>query len=655
MSATLQENLNDSPHPAPEDIPFRQIVALLVRSWPYYRPQLRHLIMLFLITVGSGLGLALGGVVGLDILNNGILVGEPVTRVQAAFLLLDDSYVTTGVDGELLGEVQRQVLRNHFMVVMAIAYMALLIIYAGGYWYMRWILARINQELRIEMLARAQHLSLRYHGDAKTGDAIYRVYQDSATITNVFQILVASPLRAVLYLLGAILLLVAFSPLLGLICVITAIPVTYLFFVLTPSIRRWSRRARETNSNLTSRVQEVFTGIKVIKSNRAEQRVLDRFNADSTEALDAAYHLRFRIALLKVGITLCVMMALLVMEYLMANWTIAGKATFLGGTVTFVGFLVWNLGAFQSAAAQGMLLNSSIGDFAHYWGIGQDLVVGLKRAFFLLDLEPEVQEVEHPKAFPSPIRSVTWTHVDFSYDASKQRVLQDVNLHAATGTITAIVGSTGTGKSTLVSLLLRLYDPDGGQVTINDVDIRELKIRDLRNNVSIALQKNVLFAKSVANNIAYVDPKATRAAVEAAARVACAHDFIQEMPEGYDTELGERGGKLSSGQRQRLSIARAILRNTPILILDEPTASLDAQTEHEVLKNLHEWGRDRVVLLITHRLSTIRNADQIAFMKDGRVCELGSHDELMQLENGHYRGFVEAELYSDREAAVVPV
>jgi ABC-type multidrug transport system fused ATPase/permease subunit len=259
-----------------------------------------------------------------------------------------------------------------------------------------------------------------------------------------------------------------------------------------------------------------------------------------------------------------------------------------------------------------------------------------------------VTEVEHPEAFPIPIANVTWKDVNFAYAPDKPPVLQGVNLQANSGTITAIVGSTGTGKSTLTSLLLRLYDPDSGEISINGTPISQMKINELRGNVAIALQKNVLFAKTIAENIAYA-ADATRAQIEAGAKVACAHDFILEMPDGYDTELGERGGKLSTGQRQRLSIARAILRDTPVLILDEPTASLDAQTEHQVLQNLQAWGRERVVFLITHRLSTIRNADQIAFMKDGSVCELGSHDALMKLDAGHYRDFVETELYGIKD------
>ena len=197
-----------------------------------------------------------------------------------------------------------------------------------------------------------------------------------------------------------------------------------------------------------------------------------------------------------------------------------------------------------------------------------------------------------------------------------------------------------------MSMLLRLYNPDSGAVLVNEVALSQISAEDVRSNVSIALQQNVLFATSVADNIRYGRSDIDQGQVTAAAQVACADDFVRAMPDGYDTELGERGGKLSTGQRQRISIARAVLRDTPILILDEPTASLDAETERRVMANLGEWGRERVVFIITHRLSTIRNADQIAFLEDGVIKELGSHQQLLA-QNGAYAEFVAAELGTD--------
>ena len=276
--------------------------------------------------------------------------------------------------------------------------------------------------------------------------------------------------------------------------------------------------------------------------------------------------------------------------------------------------------------------------------------VGLDRSFFLLDLKPDVVDKIHAEPVPSPIENITYYGVSFGYDPDNP-ILKNIDLSADAGTITAIVGTTGSGKSTMMSLLLRLYDTDRGSITINGMDLRDLQIDSLRASVAIALQQNTLFATTIAENIAYATANVDRKAVELASKVSCADEFITETVNGYDTELGERGGKLSTGQRQRLSIARAVIRDTPILILDEPTASLDAETEHRVLANLADWGRKRVVFLITHRLSTIRNADQIALLEDGAIVELGSHDTLMAIPDGRYRRFINTEIKS---VSVVP-
>jgi ABC-type multidrug transport system fused ATPase/permease subunit len=657
---------------ADPEISFRKIASLIWRAWPFYRPQLKHVITFLLINVSSGGLLLTGGLVGNDLFNNKVMLGQPLQPLQASLLFLDDSYVAevteplaettnsaapdlkTGAaetpDAEkgaaetpLMTDEQRQTVRDRLFVwaIFAVAISAILL--SLGWYYMVWIFQMINQDLRVAMLERAENLSLRFHDQARTGDAIYRVYQDSATITNVLQQLVITPLRAVIWLAWGIILVSFFSPWLGLLCLLTVIPIAVLFSYCSPRIRRSAQRARQTNSDLTSRIQETFSAIRVVKANRAESRVIDQFNVDSRAALDAAYDLRMNIILLTMGIAIVATAILFGAEYLMANWTISKSATYLGGVVTLVGFAVWNLGAYQSAA--GTLAQSAEQgtDLAQLWGGAQDLIVGLQRAYFLLDLEPEVTEPEDPVLFPMPIERVSWQNVAFRY--ADNPILTSVNLQASRGTVTAIVGSTGSGKSTLMSLLLRLYDPDEGDICINDTPLGNLSLESLRGNVAIALQQNVLFTMTIAENIAYACRNPTREQIEAAAVVSCADDFIREMPQGYDTELGERGGKLSTGQRQRLSIARAILRDTPILILDEPTASLDAETEHRVLRNIAEWGRERIVFLITHRLSTIRSADQIAFLDDGVIAELGSHDELISMDDGHYRRFVDAELH----------
>jgi ATP-binding cassette subfamily B protein len=314
-----------------------------------------------------------------------------------------------------------------------------------------------------------------------------------------------------------------------------------------------------------------------------------------------------------------------------------------------VGFAVWNLGAFKAATSRAEDASQQVWELAFYWCTVQDLVAGLRRAFFLLDLEPEVVDVANPQAFPATLQSVRLDDIHFAYEAARP-VLKGASLSASASTVTAIVGSTGSGKSTLMSLLLRLYNPDSGSVFVNERALSQMSTQAVRANVAIALQQNVLFAMSVAENIRYGMADVSDAQVIAAAKVACADEFIQAMPQGYATELGERGGKLSTGQRQRISIARAILRDTPILILDEPTASLDAETERQVMENLATWGQSRVIFIITHRLSTVRNADQIAFLEGGVVKELGTHAELLAQDSA-YAGFVAAELGDSQTTA----
>ena len=325
-----------------------------------------------------------------------------------------------------------------------------------------------------------------------------------------------------------------------------------------------------------------------------------------------------------------------------------GRELVAGAALAFTGFAVWNLGAYSYAMGRMNSAAGAVRGLMGMWGVTQDMTVGMERAFSQVDLKPEVQNADDAVAFPGLQDEVTFENVSFAYQPERP-VLQNVELAAKAGTITALVGPTGSGKSTLVSLLLRLFDPDEGRIRVDGKDIRGFTLESLRDNISIALQENLLFGTSIRENIRYAVPEASDETVRDAARVACADEYIMEQPEGYDTPLGERGTKLSTGQRQRLSIARAVIKDTPVLILDEPTASLDADTELRVLQNLSEWGKGRAIFIITHRLSTIRQADHIVYLRDGKVEEQGSHDALMVREGGAYRRFVELEEGSREE------
>ena len=578
-----------------------------------------------------------------DLIYNKLLQGQKLQSLQVSMLLLDDTYLNgASANEETLSLDQRNQLRSRIIIAggIWIVFVYGLIVF-GGY-YAVWIFQRVNQHLRVEMLARAEHLSLKYHSASRTGDLIYRVYQDSATITAVLQFLVLTPLRVIGWILFASIFLLFFSPWFGVMILIIAFCMTLVSRKIVPVIREKARLSRELNSALTSRIQENLAASRVIKANGAEEEMMRRFRLDSKQALSATFEMRLYMS---IYLLVCIVLSIggfIIAEYFMATWAIIEKSTYLGGAVAFIGFAVWNLGAFRAASVQGEQAALQVWELSYLLSMAQDLIMGLRRAFYILDSEPEVEDKLNTDPFPQIVNKVSFENVAFSYE-SDIPVLSKVSLDASKGTITAIVGGTGSGKSTLLSLLLRLYDPDQGRVTINDTDLKDFQTSELRANVSIALQQNILFAKSIKDNISYGLSSTTDDDIVNAAKIACAHDFIQEMPRNYDTELGERGGKLSTGQRQRLSIARALLKDTPILILDEPTASLDAETERRVMQNIAEWGKDRIIFIITHRLSTIKTADSIAVLESGVIEEVGTHSELLELNKG-YSEFVRSEM-----------
>lgn len=657
---------------APPRIGARLMLRLGLRTWPYMRPLLRHLLVLLALAIASLPAGLVAGTVGVDLLANKVLVGEKLQPLQARVLLLGEEYVDAqtprdqdaavereddeAAAGERQPELtpsQRRTVRNRLVIWSIVGAVFGALLAFSMYYYSVWIWQCVNQNLRVAMVERAESLSLKHHDEAPVGDAMFRVYQDSAMIVNIIQGGVVAPLFAAYGLLLALVVVALFDPWFALLTVLVGVPVVWLAVASTRRIRLRARRNRVAGSALVSGTQEALTALKIVKANHAEARVYRRFDDDSRSALNAAYFLRLDIALVSLGVAMLGGALIIGGEYLMVWWIIEERETFLGAAVAaLVGFMVWNYGALEVGRARVTEVAFGTLNILGAWMRMQDMFVALERAFALLDLEPEVVDPPHPVPVPSPVAEVAWRGVAYGY-APDKKVLNDVNLVAQVGTVTAIVGATGAGKSTLLALLLRLFDPERGAVTINGVDLRAMALHDIRATAAIALQKNVLFADTVAANIAFGAAGADRAAIERAARIADADGFIRAMPNGYDTELGERGGKLSTGQRQRLSIARALLRDAPILILDEPTASLDARTERQVLTNLADWvdeGAGRVIFLITHRLSTIKNADAIAFLEDGRIVEHGTHEALMADAAGRYRAFVSAERGDGQEA-----
>jgi ABC-type multidrug transport system fused ATPase/permease subunit len=606
-----------------------------------------HLIYYYILIWLSILLGAITGLFTIDLLNQSILQAKPLTPFLAEFIgrpeIASESVATLSI-------AERQELQWVYMTfIVAVGALMFPFIAALPY-YNVWIMQRINQDLRLALVERWHQLSLRYHSDHRVGDSVYRIYQDSAQVTAIIGLLVSVLQQLTTYGV-TILFVTALDPLLGFMALSIAVIALAWGRWFSPRLRVRSLVAREANSDLTSRIQEVFAGIKVIKAHGTEAFEQDRFEEDSVVAFNSAYKVRSLTAIIIIVMFTLTAAVLIWGEFMMAIWASESRETFAAVLIGLIGlsFVRWNLAAFQWAQGEFFKSSGHVRGLLRSWASAQDMAMGLDRVFHILDIEPDVKNDPNAIAVPRFSHEIKFDNVSFAYQADRP-VLRNISFSAGPGTITAIVGPTGSGKSTLVSLLTRIFDPDSGHITIDGHDLRTLDLDSLRNSVSIALQENILFAMSLGDNIRYVVPHVTDERVRAAAQVACVDDYVDDLPLGLDTMLGDRGGKLSTGQRQRLSIARAIVKDAPILILDEPTAALDAGTEHRILERLAKWGEGRAIFLITHRVSTIQKAHQILYIDQGEIIESGSHAELIAKAGGRYRRFVETESALARRA-----
>ena len=622
-----------------DDLDFRRVVHIFLRTWPFIRPSLRHLVIFVLVSVAIALFSAALLFIITGLMNGAIVGGKPLGQLHVAIYGLDPAVY---VDVEELAPDARRSLR--WLVILTT--IPLVVAAAGGgialYYYSVWIFQGINQRMRVSLIDRLQAQSLTYHANARTGDAIYRVYQDSAMVTQIIRAIFLEPLMFAGRFLFAVAIVAAFDPALAGMLAAATLPILVLGRVFSSPLRRAFRTARERNSLLTSWIQESVLGVRVVKATRSEALRERSFRDYSLGAFEAAFRSRTMLTVLGILAFVVIGLAVLATQSTAAMWSNAEAPTFARNILLGFGFAVWNLGSFSAATARIGDGLGSVNALISLWGRAQDMAVGLGRVFEVLDLQPDIEDAPDAKPMP-PFRDAVRFHgVGFGYLPGRP-VLAGIDLEARPGTVTAIVGPTGSGKSTMMSLLLRLADPDTGSIEIDGNDLRKLEIESLRSEIALATQENILFSDTVLENIRYAAPGATRAAAIAAAKVACADEFVEALPNGYDTPLGERATKLSSGQRQRIVIARAVIKDAPILILDEPTAALDAETELRVLDNLKAWGSERCIFLITHRLSTIRRADTVAYLRDGRLGEIGTHEGLIARPDGAYRRFVSAE------------
>lgn len=487
---------------------------------------------------------------------------------------------------------------------------------------------RLVTDMRVKVYDHLQRLSLSYYHDKQTGQLMSRVVNDTAQLETLIAHAIPELFTNLLILVGVAILLFVIQPLLAL---LTLIPIPFLavgsvFFM--KRIRPDFRAAQQSLAELNAGLQDNLSGIKEIQVFNQQKREARNIEKTAVSWRDAILRALKKSAIFHPMI-----------EFISAS----GHVIVVG----FGGYLAWQ-GRMNVADIIGFLmyLNLFYQPITHLARVAEDVqtaLAGAERVLQVLDAEPDVADRPGAREIERVQGDIVFEHVDFSY-ASDIAVLKDISFRAKPGQMVALVGPTGVGKTTMVSLLARFYEPTAGRILIDGNDIAELTLHALREQISIVLQDVFLFHGSVEENIAYGLEQTTHEDVVRAARIARAHDFISELPQGYQTLVGERGIRLSGGQKQRLAIARAVLRDKPILILDEATASVDTETESEIQQAIQTLVGSRTIVVIAHRLSTVRRADQILVLEQGRIVERGSHDQLLA-NHGLY-----ARLYDARPA-----
>ena len=502
----------------------------------------------------------------------------------------------------------------------------------GQNYLMSYVGQHVIIDIRSEVFRKLQRLSMSFYDKNKTGTIMSYVTNDvnalqGAMVDNTIELVTEG-----IILIGSVCAMVYLDWKLTLFTILTFPVVLYFMNYFGKKIRRSGGQIQEATADITSVLQESVSSARVVKSFVREQYEIERFERENEANLKANLKNAKYMATLTPTIEFVAALGVTLILWYGGNNVIAGETT-AGSLVAFLAYAV--------------NISNPIKRITRVSGNIQKALAAAQRVFDVLDLREEVRDLPDAKALPAVTGNVSFEHVTFSYNTGDE-ILHDLSFTAKPGQAIGLVGPSGAGKSTVASLLPRFYDCDAGTIRIDGTDIRHVTLDSLRNQVGIVPQETILFNGSVYDNILYGRLDATKEEIEAAAKAANAHDFIMELPEGYNTMLGDRGVNISGGQRQRIAIARAILKDPRILILDEATSALDTESERVVQEALNRLMVGRTSIIIAHRLSTIKNADRILVLDKGKLVEDGTHEELMA-KNGLYAHLYQIQYRTNKE------